>query len=156
MTKVMSRRAGWVLAVTVMPCSLTFAFLIKFVPKHIILHFRDQLIQTYGGKPSLRVKKLFDSAIEQPKTTYEGEYLHDSLNKMAAAYGYHLCNNHLWKDGNKRIALVTMDVFLQRNGYEIVASEKETYKIMMQLSSGELTKQDLTVWLKNNISKRDD
>ena len=129
---------------------------IIFVPKHIVLHFHDQLIQTYGGKPGIRDEKLLDSAIEQPKTTYEGEYLHDSLIKMAAAYGYHLCNNHPFMDGNKRIALVTMDIFLQRNGYEIVASEKKTYKIMMQLSSGKLPKQDLTAWLKDNISKIDD
>ena len=129
---------------------------IYFVPKYIILHFHDQLIQTYGGKPGIRDKKLFDSAIEQSKTIYEGEYSHNSLIEMAAAYGYHLCNNHPFMEGNKRIALVTMDIFLQRNGYEIVASEKKTYKIMMQLSSGKLTKQDLTIWLKNNISKRDD
>lgn len=45
-----------------------------------------------------------------------------------------------------------MDVFLQRNGYEIVASEKDTYKMMMNLSSGNLTKEELTAWLENNTS----
>ncbi len=72
--------------------------------------------------------------------------------KMAAVYGFHLCNNHPFIDGNKRIALVAMDVFLQRNGFEIVANEKETYKITIQLSSGELSKKNLTTWLENNTS----
>jgi len=45
-----------------------------------------------------------------------------------------------------------MDVFLQRNGLEIVASEKETYKIMIQLSAGSLSKKDLITWLENNTS----
>jgi death-on-curing protein len=125
---------------------------IKFVPINIILYFHEQLIQNYGGKHGIRDNKLFESAIEQPKSTFEGEYLHDSIMKMAAAYGYHLCNNHPFIDGNKRIALITMDVFLQRNGYQINASEKETYKIMMQLSSGQLSKKDLTVWLETNTS----
>jgi len=90
--------------------------------------------------------------LEQPKVTFGGKYLHDTLMKMAAAYGYHLCNNHPFIDGNKRIALVAMDVFLQRNSYEIVASEKDTYKMMMKLSSGNLTKEELVTWLENNTS----
>lgn len=125
---------------------------INFIPKEVILYFYDQLIQTYGGRYGIRDEKLLDSALEQPKATYEGKYLHDTLMEMAAAYGYHLCNNHPFVDGNKRIALVAMDVFLQRNGFEIVASEKETYKIMVQLSSGKLSKKDLAKWLEKNIS----
>ena len=125
---------------------------IVFIPKELILYFDHQLIQTYGGTYGIRDEKLLDSALEQAKATYEGNYLHDTLIKMAAAYGYHLCNNHLFVNGNKRIALVAMDVFLQRNGLEIVASEKETYKMMIQLSSGGFSKKDLTTWLENNTS----
>lgn len=125
---------------------------IIFIPKELILYFDHQLIQTYGGTYGIRDEKLLDSALEQAKATYEGNYLHDTLIKMAAAYGYHLCNNHPFVDGNKRIALVAMDVFLQRNGLEIVASEKETYKMMIQLSSGGFSKKDLTTWLENNTS----
>lgn len=125
---------------------------IIFIPKELILYFYDQLIQTYGGTYGIRDERLLGSALEQPKATYGGNYLHDTLMKMAAAYGYHLCNNHPFVDGNKRIALVAMDVFLQRNGFEIVATEKETYKIMILLSSGRLTKNDLATWLENNTS----
>ena len=69
---------------------------------------------------------------------------------MAAAYGFHICKNHPFVDGNKRISLVAMDTFLQENGYEITASEKETYKIIIALSSGEISKKELTEWLKEN------
>ena len=79
--------------------------------------------------------------------------LHDSLIKMAAAYGFHLCMNHPFVDGNKRIALVAMDIFLQRNGYEISASEKEVYEVINKLASGKLTKNELSVWLEDNTSK---
>jgi death-on-curing protein len=125
---------------------------IAFIPKELILYFYDQLILRYGGTHGIRDEKLLDSALQQPKATYKGKYLHDTIMKMAAAYGFHLFNNHPFIDGNKRIALVAMDVFLQRNGFEIVASEKETYKIMIQLSSGELSKKDLTTWLENNTA----
>jgi len=96
---------------------------IKFIPKDIILFFHEQLVKIYGGSFDIRDENLLDSALEQPKATYQGEYLHDSLLKMAAAYGYHLCNNHPFIDGNKRIAFVAMDTFLQKNSLEITASE---------------------------------
>ncbi len=125
---------------------------VVFLPKQIILLFHEQLLFNYGGSSGIRDHKLLDSALKQPEATFDGKYLHNTLIKMAAAYGYHLCNNHPFVDGNKRIAIVAMDVFLQRNGYEIVASEKDTYKMMMNLSSGNLTKEELTTWLENNTS----
>ena len=123
---------------------------INFIPKKVILYFHEQLIQIYGGSTGIRDEKLLDSAIQQPKSTFEGKYLHDSIFKMASAYGFHLCKNHPFIDGNKRISLVAMDTFLQNNGYEITASEKETYKIMMKLSSENLSKDELTKWLVQN------
>ncbi|WP_018249546.1 type II toxin-antitoxin system death-on-curing family toxin [Orenia marismortui] len=125
---------------------------INFIPKKAILYFHEQLIQIYGGSTGVRDEKLLDSAIQQPKSTFEGEYLHNSIFKMASAYGFHLCKNHPFVDGNKRIALVAMDTFLQNNGYEITASEKETYTIMIKLSSEGLSKDELTNWLKQNTT----
>lgn len=121
-----------------------------FIPKKVILLLHEQLIDRYGGATGLRDENLLDSAIEQPKATFDGDFLHESLYYMAAAYGFHLCMNHPFVDGNKRIALVAMDVFLQRNGYEIIASEEETYQIIIKLSTGQLTKSDLAEWLKVN------
>ena len=126
---------------------------IVFIPKHIIIYFHEQLIDLYGGTLGIRDEGLLDSALEQPKAMFGGSYLHDSLAKMAAAYGFHLCKNHPFIDGNKRITLVAMDTFLQKNGYEILASEKDVYKIMIELASGDITKADLTDWLEANISK---
>ena len=126
---------------------------IEFLPKHIIIYFHQQIISLYGGTLGLRDEGLLDSALEQPRAMFDGSYLHDSLVKMAAAYGFHICNNHPFIDGNKRVALVAMDAFLQKNGFEISSSEKDIYEIMMNLASGTITKADLTDRLEANISK---
>ncbi len=114
----------------------------KFLPKNIIIYFHEQLIGLYGGTLGIRDEGLLD-----------GSYLHDSLVKMAAAYGFHICKNHPFIDSNKRVALVAMDAFLQKNGYEISSSEKEVYEVMMKLASGNITKAELTDWLGANTSK---
>jgi len=46
-----------------------------------------------------------------------------------------------------------MDTFLQINGMELLAGEKETYATMLRLAAGDLTKQELTQWLKEHIEK---
>jgi death on curing protein len=125
----------------------------EFLPKQIVIYFHEQLISLYGGVSGIRDEGLLDSALAQPRAMFEGSYLHDSLAKMAAAYGFHICNNHPFIDGNKRVALVAMDTFLQKNGYEISASEKDVYEVIMKLASGNLTKTDLTGWLEVNIAK---
>ena len=127
---------------------------IVFIPKYVIIYFHEQLIDLYGGSMGIRDEGMLDSALEQPKVMFGGSFLHDSLTKMATAYGFHLCNNHPFIDGNKRIAFVAMDTFLQKNGYEICATEKEAYGIMIKLASGKLTKEDLTTWLENNIKEK--
>ncbi|MDD2587158.1 MAG: type II toxin-antitoxin system death-on-curing family toxin [Syntrophomonadaceae bacterium] len=80
-----------------------------------------------------------------PWRKLDGQYLHRDIFEMAAAYGFHLCKNHPFVDGNKRIALVAMDTFLQLNGLELLAGEKETYMMILQLAASELTKQELTL-----------
>ncbi len=101
---------------------------IKFIPKNIIILLHDQLIKQYGGSTGIRDEKLLDSALEQPKVTFGRNYLHDSIFKMAAAYGFHLCQNHPFVDGNKRISLVAMDIFLQKTVMNLLHQRKKPTK----------------------------
>lgn len=122
----------------------------KLIKKGIVLFFYQQLIKEYGGLNGMRDEGLLDSALAQPQMTLLGDYAHKDVFEMAAAYGYHLCSNHPFVDGNKRIALVVMDSFLQINGWELIADEKSTYVIMMHLAEGQLTKLELAKWLRKH------
>jgi death-on-curing protein len=85
--------------------------------------------------------------------TVGGKFAHKSLFEKAAAYGFHVCRNHPFVDGNKRVAFVLMDIFLQKNGWEIVAREEEAYSLMIDLASGKLTKAQLSTWLKEHSAR---
>jgi len=124
---------------------------IKFLNQDVILYFHRKLIREYGGSPELRDEGLLESALAQAGQTMDGQYLHRDIFEMAAAYGFYLCKNHPFVDGNKRIALVAMDTFLQLNGLELLAGEKETYMMILQLATSELTKQELTQWLREHV-----
>jgi len=126
---------------------------IRFVPKEVVLTIHADLLQRYGGRAGLRDPGLLESALAQPKMTVGGKYAHKTLFDKAAAYGFHVCKNHPFIDGNKRVAFVLMDVFLQQNGWEIRAAEEDAYTIIVALASGKLTKAQLATWLKEHSSK---
>jgi death-on-curing protein len=127
---------------------------IRFLTKEFVLHFHRQLLSEYGGRPGLRDEGLLASALAQAQMTIDGEYLHRDIFEMAAAYGYHICQNHAFIDGNKRLALVAIDTFLQMNGWELIADEKETYVTILRLAAGELNKQQLSKWIKEHVQTR--
>ncbi|GJQ22137.1 MAG: death-on-curing protein [Bacteroidia bacterium] len=126
---------------------------IRFIPKEVALIIHSDLLQRYGGRPGLRDPGLLDSALGQPMITVGGKYANKTLFDKAAAYGFHICKSHPFVDGNKRVAFVLMDVFLQENGWDLSAPEEEAYTVMMALASGQFTKPQLSTWLKRHSSK---
>jgi death-on-curing protein len=125
---------------------------VHFVPDDLVLIIHADQLKRYGGRPGIRDRSLLESALGQPKITVGGKFAHRTLFEKAAAYGFHLCRNHPFVDGNKRVAFVLMDIFLQKNGWEILAHEKEAYSMMIDLASGKLTKAQLASWLKAHSS----
>jgi death-on-curing protein len=125
----------------------------RFVPEEIVPRLQADLIQRYGGRRGRRDSGLLSSALAQPRATAGGKYLHRTVFDKAAAYGYHLARNHPFVDGNKRIAFVVMDIFLQMNGWHVDAPEKEVYKTVCALAAGETSKAALAKWLKANCSR---
>jgi death on curing protein len=126
---------------------------VHFIPKEVVLTIHADLLQRYGGEPGIRDTGLLDSALAQPRMTFGSKYVHKTLFDKAAAYGFHVCKNHPFVDGNKRVAFVLMDIFLQKNGWEIESSEEDAFSMMMMLASGKFTKAQLSSWLKKHSSK---
>lgn len=128
--------------------------MIKFLKKEIILAFHQDQLDLYGDKPGVRDETLLESALDQPQASFEGEYVHKDLFHMAAAYGFHLCQDHPFYDGNKRTALIAMYMFLYVNGYQIKADKKSLFAIMMDLANGKVKKEELAGYLNKHSEKR--
>lgn len=107
----------------------------------------DQL-RRYGGQGGVRDFGLLESALAQPEASFSGAWLHATLHDMAAAYAYHLCQNHPFIDGNKRTALACALLFLELNGIAILDPQGRLKDGMWQLASGHMTKVALARLLK--------
>ena len=127
--------------------------MIKVLEKSVLLTFHEDHLRRYGGLTGIRDHGLLDSALAQPVATFDGEYIHKDIFQMAAAYGYHLCRNHPFVDGNKRTALVAMYLFLFVNGHQLIADQKSLYAIVMGVADGSVDKQHLADFLASNTRK---
>ena len=105
------------------------------------------IMKDYGGAKKVLDQAKLESSIAEPKTTYG--YTKD-IYQTAAAYGYFFCKNHVFMDGNKRIAYTTMRTFLLNNGYDIIAKKEEKIKIMLQIAENKIDKKGLAIWLKEH------
>lgn len=100
-------------------------------------------IRRYGGQSGVRNFGLLESALAQPEAWFGGEWLHDGLYEMAAAYAFHLCQNHAFIDGNKRVALAAALVFLELNGIRALDPEGILKRTMRSVASGTMSKPQL-------------
>ena len=128
--------------------------MIKFLDKETLLAFHEDQVETYGGKKGIRDEGLLESALAQPEASFGGEYVHKTIYEMAAAYGFHICQNHPFYDGNKRTALIAMYTFLFVNGYRLQADKKSLYAIVMDLASGNVGKEELADYLEEHCVER--
>jgi len=104
-------------------------------------------LQLYGGTAGLRDVGLLRSALAQPEASFGGQWLHEDLPLMAAAYMFHLAQNHPYVDGNKRVAAVCGLHFLHLNGQSVEADPDAFADFVLAVASGKAGKDDLATWL---------
>ena len=114
--------------------------------KHIHTILTDQLAR-YGGDHGDRDEGLAESAVATPQAQFGGEHLHDGMVAQAAAYLFHLCSNHPFVDGNKRVALATALVFLDLHGIEVYDRADALYELVMGIARSEINKEETTTRL---------
>ncbi len=121
-------------------------FLFLTLAEAVEIH-SDQ-IKRYGGSQGIRDMNLLSSAIAMPHASFHGEFLHNNIYEMAAAYAFHISKNHPFVDGNKRTALASTLVFLELNGINISDPKGRLYEDMLGLTEGKLKKDEFAEILK--------
>ena len=116
-----------------------------------ILELHEAIIAYSGGLHGIRDLGALESAINQPRLTFNQTDLYPDIVSKAAALGFSLIMNHPFVDGNKRIGHAAMETFLVLNGYEIDSDIDEQEQIILDLAAGKATRQEFVDWLKNHV-----
>src|SRR5581483_11576830 len=83
--------------------------------------------------------------------TYVQKLLHPTLEAAAAAYWFHLVQNHPFVDGNKRAGLISCLAFLLKNGRTLDISSQNLVEITLKIARGNLKKPEIEEIIRQNI-----
>lgn len=118
--------------------------------KEQIKNLHKKLIEATGGLDGIRDEGLLDSAISAPFQSFGGEELYPSVKDKAARLCFGLIKNHIFIDGNKRIGIYVMLVFLQLNGIFINCGDKEIVELGIGIAEGKFDDKYIINWIENH------
>ena len=125
--------------------------MIKFTRENVMEVYKV-LTDSTGGTVGVRDEGLLLSAIEAPYQTFGGIDLFPTVLEKGVRLGYGLVSNHPFIDGNKRIGILVMLVFLQLNGINLELTDEMIVDVTLKVASGEYKYEDLLKFIQNNIN----
>jgi death on curing protein len=108
----------------------------------------ELLIETFGGMRGVTEPGFgkLEAAVAAPDVSMFGEDLYVGLPAKAAALFFRLIRAHGFSDGNKRVALVALILYLERNGLRLRADDEALYDFTMGAAI-DTTQEQVEAWL---------
>ena len=107
-------------------------------------------IRVHGGLPGVRDENALEAALARARNKWGYERTTD-MAVLGAAYAFGLVTSHPFRDGNKRIAFLTMVVFLGLNGFDFDAPEADVVTMMVAAADHRASEADLTAWIRQHM-----
>lgn len=117
-----------------------------------VLAIHADQIERYGGDATVRDMGLLISAVNMPRASFGGVFAHADLFEMAAAYLFHIVQNHPFVDGNKRSGAVTAIMFLALNDVDVTGSNEQLHELVLDVAKGKTDKAAITWFFRENTS----
>ncbi|HEM3468509.1 MULTISPECIES: type II toxin-antitoxin system death-on-curing family toxin [Streptococcus] len=115
-----------------------------------VIELHTRLIQATGGLGGVRDVGLIESSLSSAFSTYFGVEKYPSIEEKAARLCYSLVNNHAFLDGNKRIGVFVMIIFLKLNGIVLNQTDEEVVKLGLGVASSELDYDAILEYIRNH------
>lgn len=119
-----------------------------------VLTLHTMSINEFGGSDGIRDVGLVESSVYRAQQIYGGEDLYKTIWDKAAALAHSISENQPFLDGNKRIAALSMMIFLDLNGYELDVEKMFVYQTMIKVTNKELSREHLANWLEKCSKKK--
>lgn len=123
--------------------------MIKFSKDKVLL-LHQLMAEATGGSVGVRDEALLESALENAFATFGGQELYPSKEEKGARIGYTLISNHAFVDGNKRIGIYVMLIFLEVNGIRLDCTNEDIIKVGLGVASGEMDYNALLQWVRDH------
>ncbi|MFM8794503.1 MAG: type II toxin-antitoxin system death-on-curing family toxin [Acidimicrobiales bacterium] len=98
--------------------------------------------------------RLVDSALHSPQATFDGVDLIPTIQEKAATLCRHMCLNHPFPDGNKRMAWIVTVLFLELNGFEFPPDDIRAICVLVEIASSNTNNDEIAAAFARWIRRR--
>ncbi|HQZ71468.1 MAG: type II toxin-antitoxin system death-on-curing family toxin [Anaerolineae bacterium] len=119
-----------------------------------ILRLQAMVLEQSGGATGLRDLAALESAVAQPRMSFDGSDLYPDPVAKATALAFSLIRNHPFLDGNKRVGHAALETFLRLNGLDLEASVDGAEAIVLGVAAGLIGRSELQAWIREHTSSQ--
>ena len=124
------------------------------ISKEQVFKIHTSLIKETGGIDGIRDENLLDSALNSPFQTFDTKDLYPEISDKAAQLSFSIIKNHPFLDGNKRIGVHIMLVFLTLNNIKLLYSQKELIDLGLKIADSSFSRDDIKNWIEKRVEKK--
>lgn len=125
----------------------------KYLTSEDVLLLHNMAVDESGGSHGLRDLGLLESAVARPQASFGNQDLYSNIFLKAGALVHGLLRNHPFVDGNKRTSMYSAMTFLELNGYQFKAEQKEVVNFALKVENDRLSVEEIAKWLKEHTRK---
>ncbi|SUM53507.1 phage protein [Staphylococcus epidermidis] len=127
----------------------------RYLTEKEIITLNVYVIEKYSPKEPIGVKEptALNMLVNAPQQYVFGREQYPTIELKAANLVRNLVKKHVFYNGNKRTALMTLIVFLRVNGYQFNATNDEAVEYMVKIATEDLQEVDIEHWIKKHVYK---
>jgi death-on-curing protein len=124
----------------------------RWIDRRTLILLHDESLAEHGGASGLRDETMLQSSLARP--LHLVSYGSPDVADLAAAYGVGLAKNHPFVDGNKRVAFLSVGLFLALNGHRLVAMQAEATLVMFDVAASVMNESSFASWIRAHMAPR--
>lgn len=125
-----------------------------WIRRDTVLAIHEAQIAEHGGLLGLRDAGLLDSALARPRIVGASAEFQRNVPALGARYAIAVIRSHPFIDGNKRVGLVLLELFLNLNGYDLETTDEESFGAIIALAAGKISDDEFIAWVRERVSRR--
>jgi death-on-curing protein len=115
-----------------------------------VLAIHDEQIAEHGGLDGIRDENGLESALARPPHLLAYGNPTPDIIDLAASYAVGIAQSQYFFDGNKRVSAVVTELFLELNGFVLVADDADIVALWKSLGAKLTGEKETADWLREH------
>jgi len=121
-----------------------------WINKAVVLAIHDEQLAEHGGPASTVDENILESALAKPQNRLVYENINLDIIDLAASYALALAQRQSFADGNKRVSAVGTELFLNLNGFDLLAEDAEVVRVWRAIAAKSMSDDEFLSWLRQH------